>query len=106
VVEVGLAAAILGTVAAILILLPVLSIPLSSVGLLCGVIGTVIAWRGYPTSLRIAVVGTALCGTVLSAGLLIYFAPRSETPHRAVPALWQQPPGRPTVPPPASQRGA
>jgi hypothetical protein len=99
--EFGLAGTILGTVAAVLILLPVLSVPLSTIGFFCGIIGVIIAWKGYPTNLRIAVVGTALCGAVLSTGLLIYFAPRNETPGRAVPRLWQQPPGRPTVSPPA-----
>ena len=97
IVEFGLAAAVLGTVAAVLILLPILSIPLSALGLLCGIIGTVVAWRGYPTSLRVAAAGTVLCAVVLGTSLLIDFAPRSETPSPAVPRLWQQPPARPSA---------
>lgn len=101
VIETGLASAVLGSVAAILMLLPIICIPLSGIGLLFGVIGTLVARGGYPTSLRIAVAGTVLCGAVLSCGVLVYFAPRGEAPSRAVPRPWQQPPYRPTVPPPA-----
>jgi hypothetical protein len=102
VVEVGLAAAALGSVAAVLILLPVISIPLSAIGLLCGTVGVIAAWRGYPNSLRAAIAGFVLCCITLGTGVLINFAPRSETPGRSIIPLWEPPPGRPSVPPPAS----
>jgi hypothetical protein len=105
IVEFGVAAATIGSVAAILILLPILSIPLSVCGLACGIVGVVAAWKGYPISLRTAVAGTALCVVVLSAGLLVAFAPRDQAFGRISPRLWQQPStGRPAVPPPAQAR--
>ena len=102
IVEVGLAAAALGSVAAVLLLLPVISIPLSMIGVVCGAIGFVAARRGYPNSLRLAILGAVLCSITLSAGVLVNFAPRSETPSRSPIPLWEPPPGRPSVPPPAS----
>jgi hypothetical protein len=101
VIEIGLAAGSLGTVAAVLILLPVISIPLSLLGLLCGAIGVAAAWFGYANSLRAAVAGLVLCSITLGTGVLINFAPRSETPTRSPLPLWEPPPGRPSVPPPA-----
>jgi hypothetical protein len=101
VVEAGLAAAALGSAAAILILLPVISIPLSAIGLLCGTIGIIAAWCGYPNSMRVAIAGSVLCCITLGTGVLINFAPRSETPGRSMIPLWEPPPGRPSVPPPA-----
>src|ERR1700735_4233498 len=98
IVEVGLAATTIGSVAAVLILLPILSIPLSVCGLACGILGVIAAWNGYPISLRIAVAGTVLCVVVLSVGLLVDFAPRDAHPGRPSPRLWQQPSsGRPAV---------
>ena len=103
VIETGLAAATLGSVAAVLILLPVISVPLSAIGLICGAVGVISAWYGYPNSLRAAVAGSLLCCITLGTGVLIHFAPRSETPGRGMIPLWEPPPGRPSVPPPASQ---
>ena len=100
IVEIGLAAAVLGTVAAVLFLLPILSIPLSRNGPAVRHHRNGDRLCGYPTSLRVAVAGTVLCAVVLGTSLLIDFAPRSETPSPAVPRLWQQPPGRPSWPPP------
>jgi hypothetical protein len=105
IVELGMAAATIGSVAAVLILLPILSIPLSICGLACGILGVIAAWKGYPIRLRTAVAGTALCVVVLSVGVLIDFAPRDARPGRPSPRLWQQPSsGRPAVPPPAQAR--
>jgi hypothetical protein len=102
IIEIGLAAATLGSVAAVLILLPVISIPLSAIGLVCGASGVVAARRGYANSLRLAVIGAVLCSITLSAGVFVNFAPRSETPNRSPIPLWEPPPGRPSVPPPAN----
>jgi hypothetical protein len=95
----GLVATVLGTIGLILSILPVLSIPLSACGLLCGLIGLAIALWRKPEDLRWSVAGVAMSGLALAVAIGLAYAPEGYL-QRKVPQLWQSVPDRPYVAPP------
>jgi hypothetical protein len=100
----GLAAVTLGTVGLLLFFLPVLGVPLAAAGLCFGLIGLLLALRGW-TSWRWALAGIAVAGLALAVGLAIDRAPAGFLPHRIVPLDLTPVPKRPFVPPPATGPG-
>ncbi len=92
---------VLGTSGLLLFFLPVLGLPLSALGMFCGLVGVVVVWCGGSTSLRWAVMGVGLCAAALALNVALAYAPAGYLPGRKVPKLWQTVPDRPWVPPPA-----
>ena len=97
----GLTAAILGSVGALLFFMPVLGIPLAAVGLVFGVVGLLMAILGGRTSLRWSAAGIVVSGLALGIGLAIAVAPAGVLPNPKGPPVEQSVPERPYVPPPA-----
>jgi hypothetical protein len=97
----GLTSLVLGAVGALLFFLPILSIPLSGVGVIFGLAGIVLAVRGGWTSLRWSIAGLVVSGTALAVGVSIVEAPAGHLRSRAIPLNSQPMPERPYVPPPA-----
>ena len=98
---VGLTSVILGAVALILFIFPILSIPLSCLGLLFGIAGSLMAIFGRWASLRLSVAGIALSilTLVISVAIAQTAAGYLSTPPHSV--TEQQIPDRTYVPPPA-----
>jgi hypothetical protein len=96
----GMASLVLGTVGLLLTIFPVLGIPLTLFGLLCGIIGLVLAIPGDGSELRWSLAGIGMCAVVLALNIAIVIAPSSYLPGRKVPELWRQDKDRPYVPPP------
>jgi ABC-type Fe3+-siderophore transport system permease subunit len=103
--ELGMSSLVLGTIGLMLFFLPVLGIPISAFGLLFGLLGLVAAlfWSkgGGGARLRWTLAGIAVSFLGLAVNIAIAYAPAGYLPGRDVPQLWQSPPDRPYVPPPA-----
>ncbi len=97
----GMTSVVLGSVGLLLFFMPILGIPLCLVGLLFGVLGLVTALARGPSSLRWSLLGIVLCLLAGIVNVAIAFAPAGYIPQRSVPRTWQEPSGRPYVPPPA-----
>ncbi len=97
----GLTSLVLSAVGLLLFFLPILGIPLASVGLLFGLAGLLAALFGARSSLRWSVLGVLLSFLALGTDLAIARAPQSRIPHQAEPRIWQRPSGPVYVPPPA-----
>src|ERR1051326_4686029 len=96
----GMASLVLGTIGLLLAIFPVLGIPISAVGLLCGIIGFArVASRGG-IRLRWDLLGLAVSALALAINIALVFAPAGYLTNRIVPQLWHAPPDRPAVPPP------
>ncbi len=96
----GMTSLVLGTVGLLLFFLPVLGIPLSAIGLLCGVL-RLFQPAESGTTLRWGVGGVAVSCLALAVNVGVAFAPAGYLPGRKVPRPWQAVPDRPYVPPPA-----
>jgi hypothetical protein len=96
-----MAGLIMGTVAVLLAIFPVLGIPLASVGLVCASIGFLLALRRGGLELRWSVGGIAMCAAALTVSLAIQYAPLGHLGGWEVPQLWREVPARPYVPPPS-----
>jgi hypothetical protein len=94
-------ALVLGTVALIFFILPILGLPLSIVGLIIGLIGMVVARWGREVNIRWSAIGVGVCGLALALQIAIAYAPSGYQPPPAVPQSWQSVPDRPWVSPPA-----
>ena len=100
----GLASVALGAIGLMLFVLPILAIPISTCGLLLGLMGFIAAAIGQPLDLRLSAAGAALCSLALIIDLAMSYAPSGfllphhTSPHFA-PLL-----ERPYVPPPAPLR--
>jgi hypothetical protein len=97
----GMASLVLGVIALLLSFLPVLGLPISACGLLCGLLGFAAALVSPGTSLRWSVGGLAVGVLALSVNLALAYAPTGYLPDPHVPKTWQPVPDRPSVPPPA-----
>lgn len=97
----GMTSLVLGTIALILALLPVLGIPISTFGLLCGIIGVAQTWRLGGVRLRWSLAGLALCAVALGLNVALAYAPAGfDWRGRNPPRIWQGPPDTPQVPAP------
>jgi len=97
----GLASLVLATIALVLFVLPVLSVPIAACGVVLSLAGIAsVPWR-RSESLRWSLAG--LCASSLALGIVlaIYYAPSYEEPSLDSQPLWQSPPVKPYVPPPA-----
>jgi len=98
---VDMASIVLGMIGALLFFLPVLGIPISAFGLLCGLAGCIGARAGVGPRLRWSLGGTAFSALVLAINFALYYAPFGYLPPREVPTPWNPPPDRPWVSPPS-----
>jgi hypothetical protein len=98
----GMTAVCLGTIALMLFIMPILSIPISIFGLLAGIWGAIGSWSREKVALRWSLIGCTLCVAVLVIGVILLNAPIGELPGRAVPPQYPKPPDRPYVSPPAT----
>jgi hypothetical protein len=101
----GMSSLVIGTIGLMMFFLPVLGIPLSSFGLLFGILGLLAAIlqgkAGRGVFLRWTLAGIAVSCLALAVNVAITYAPAGYLPGRAVPQSWQSPPDRPYVPPPS-----
>jgi hypothetical protein len=97
----GMASVVLGLIALMVGFLPVLGIPISAFGLLCGLVGLAGAFFPTGASLRWSVGGVGVCAAALALNLAIAYAPGGEVPTPVIPKPWQGVPDRPSNPPPA-----
>jgi hypothetical protein len=86
-----------------LFFLPVLGIPVSSCGIVLGLLGLCSSFVGAGT-LRWSLGGLSVCALALLVNLAGAFAPGGYLSDREVPKLWQSGYDRPYVPPPAPER--
>jgi hypothetical protein len=96
----GMTTMVLGSIALLLAFLPVLGLPISACGLLCGVLGLATTLRRGGEAARRSVGGTALCCLALAANFALAYAPAGYLTGWDVPRSWQVVPDRPYVPPP------
>lgn len=95
------ASAVISGIGLALFILPILSLPLTGMGIVLGLIGIVAARRGHRTNLRLAVAGVLFSSFAFTVILAIaiaqngYFAPRRVTLE--LPSV----PKRSYIPPPA-----
>lgn len=101
-IEFGIASACLGSIALMLFFLPILSIPISSCGLLAGIGGIIRGIYRGKTGMRWSLIGCTLCAAVLGMGVILANAPVGETPSRKVPRQDWATPDQPYVSPPAA----
>lgn len=97
----GMLSIVLGMIALLLFFLPILGIPISAAGLLCGIAGAVLANTIPHTRLRWSLAGIATCGLALGINFALIYAPGGYVPARPVPPPWQPVPDTPYVSPPA-----
>src|SRR5581483_4074923 len=83
-----MASLVLGMIGSLLFFLPVLGIPISAFGLLCGIAGCIGARAGAGPTLRWSAGGVALCALALAVNFGLYYAPYGYLPPRAVPRMW------------------
>lgn len=98
----GVAAVCLGTISLLLFILPILSIPISTIGFLAGAWGVCRGRSREMVALRWSLIGCVLCVSVLAIGVVLINAPVGELPSRAVPPQYPKSPDRPYVSPPAN----
>ncbi len=103
-IDLGPLAVVLGFIGLLLFFLPILGIPISAFGLLCGLVGSVIARAPGGVRLRWSLLGCAVAGLALAINVAITYAPAGYTPAPGVTPPWQGVPDRPYVPPPAPPR--
>jgi hypothetical protein len=94
---------VLGTIALLLFLMPILGIPISAFGLLSGILSCIAAPFVSGARLRWSLAGVVLSSLALAINLAIAYAPAGYLPDHHVPQPWQAVPDRPYTPPPARQ---
>ncbi len=98
----GMSSLVLGTVGLMLFFLPILGIPLSVLGLFCGLLGAGIALFRPGVSLRWGLGGVGMSALALLMNIGIVFAPAGYIPTGGQePPPWRAVPDRPYIPPPA-----
>ncbi len=97
----AVASVVLGAVGVLLFFLPILSIPLSGIGVVFGLVGIVWTLRGDARSLRWAIAGLVVSAAALGAGITIAKAAagRLQTPTGSLDVDRMH--AQPYVPPPA-----
>ena len=96
----GMTSLVLGTVALMLSIFPVLGVPLSGVGLLCGIVAAFSALRHGGVELRWTLAGIGMSMASLTVNIAIVYANPGYVPGREAPYPGQETPDRPYVPPP------
>jgi hypothetical protein len=102
----GLGSVVLGAIGLLLFILPILSLPISLMGALLGILGIGLALTRGEASLRLSVAGLLLSGCALMMVGAIAIAPRGYFAPRSVFPNLQPDRGRPYVPPPAPLPGS
>ena len=101
----GMSSLVMGTIGLMLFFLPVLGIPISAFGLLFGLLGLLAALFGGriggAARLRWTLAGIVVSCMGLAVNVALAYAPAGYLPGRDVPQLWQLPPDKPFVSPPA-----
>ena len=97
----GMTSLVLGTIGLLLFALPVLGLPISALGMLFGLVGIGVVFRGGHDSFRWAVFGVGLCAVALTINVALMYAPADYRSSRSAPKPWQPVPDRPWVSPPA-----
>jgi hypothetical protein len=103
-VELGLSSVIISAIGLVLFIVPIISLPISTAGLILGVAGIIAAAAGGQSRLRLCVAGVTLAIVGLAIGWAIARAPSGYFAPRAVFPSIQPLHDRPYVPPPASPR--
>lgn len=99
---IGMVSLVLGVIALVFGFLPPLGIPLSGIGLLCGLIGIILVMFFHrAASLRWSLVGLVASGLALGVNVALLFAPVNFFPGRRIPKPRYLQPDRPVAPPPA-----
>jgi len=93
---------VLGTIGLLLFFLPILGWPISACGVFFGLVGIVLSLSRGGVPLRWSLMGTTLSVLALTINLAISSAPGGYLPDPRGRPLWQDVPGRPSVPPPAT----
>jgi len=96
----GMTSLVLGTIGLLITIFPILSIPLTAFGLLCGFIGLFLSIGSGGRALRWSLAGIGMCTIVLVLDIAIALTPARYLPGRNVPELWRQEKERPYVPAP------
>lgn len=99
-----LASVVLGAIALLLFILPILSLPISGTGIVLGAMGIGVALRGGRVSLRLSVAGVVVCVCAFAIVWAIKLAPTGYYAPRTVYPVLQPVKARPYVPPPAPSR--
>jgi hypothetical protein len=105
----GTISVVLGSIALGLFFLPILSIPVACAGLLASVFKLIQASvapapahsKTARNELRWAIIGCALCSTIIALGFVIAYAPLGETRGQVPPSAFFAPPGSAYIAPPA-----
>jgi len=105
-VELGLSSVIISAIGLVLFIVPIISLPISTAGLILGVAGIIAAAAGGQSRLRLCVAGVTLAIVGLAIGWAIARAPSGYFAPRAVFPSIQPLHDRPYVPPPASPRSS
>src|SRR5205807_1370020 len=85
----GMVSLVLGTIALLLFFMPILGIPISAIGLLCGIGGIIGRFIRVELSLRWSLAGGVVCSLALGVNLAIAYAPRGYLPPPRVAPSWQ-----------------
>jgi hypothetical protein len=96
----GMTALVMGTVGLLLCIFPVLGIPISSLGLLLGILAVGEAFRRGGVPLRWALAGVGACVVALFLNFALAYAPADYWHAREGPRMWQTPRDVPFVAPP------
>jgi hypothetical protein len=100
-VPLGMTSIVLGVVALVGSLLPVLGLPLAASGMAFGIAGCVSSFRLKRVSLRWSLGGLGVSSLALAAAVVLSYAPSTSFQGYRVPEMWEPPPDRPSNPPPA-----
>jgi hypothetical protein len=98
----GMASLVLGLIGMLLFFLPILGIPISACGVICGVLGFIVALFTGGQSLRWSVGGFTVSALALGVNLLLNYTPEGFIPGPVTTRPWQEPRDRPFVAPPAN----
>ena len=98
----GMTSMVLGAVGMLLVIFPVLGVPISAVGLAFGLVGVAVGIPRGGLVLRWSLGGVMGSALALAVNLAVTYAPSGYLPGQEVPKYWEQPHGRPYVPPPAT----
>lgn len=103
-VGIGVTSVVLASVALLLFILPVLSIPMGVAGLLFGLIGVIVGLFGDRSGLRWSLAGVALALLTLSLGIAISQTANGYLTNIPPAPVERQIQDRPYIPPPAQAK--
>jgi hypothetical protein len=93
---------VLGSIGLLFFFLPILGIPVSTFGLLFGLVGFLVVLFGGEARMRTSFIGIAISFVALAINMAIVYAPGGYLPGRDISRSRRQAPSeRPYVPPPA-----